>query len=295
LNVSYNTVGVRLATARLEPTTVRISGTFSLEKRAGLLTEDVLTGLKNAEEFYYIVLKSPSVNVALTTTGSSLDANVRRPARSIGGCVVTGDISPNVRVRALPAITYPAITCSFTGIRLVLGNAPGVSPVSGSVSELVFKHSYGAVNVDITGNTAAEVMYTSQAGIISSGGFCIGERVHVSNPAVGSASLVISAEDTRLAIRGEVVDTWNTTTNTGNDDFRLAVRYDETSYWTTLEDSGNDYRLAVRLESHETLPTSGTLFDVVNLFVKADETRQMSVAPSPFKGKTTQNYIEVVA
>jgi hypothetical protein len=62
----------------------------------------------------------------------------------------------------------------------------------------------------------------------------------------------------------------------------------------SLTSLGEDYRLAVRISSHETLYTTGTLFDVVNLYVKADETRQMVVEPSPNRVGDIQNYIKVV-
>jgi hypothetical protein len=62
----------------------------------------------------------------------------------------------------------------------------------------------------------------------------------------------------------------------------------------SLTSLSEDYRLAVRISSHETLYTTGTLFDVVNLYVKADETRQMVVEPSPNRVGDIQNYIKVV-
>jgi hypothetical protein len=294
LNLVYDVDATRRATARLEPITIKIAGTFSLEKRSGLITEDVLTGLKNAEEFYYIVLKSPSVNVALTTTGNSLIANTLVFGYSTSNSAIVGNINPNAIISASIDVTYLTITGNSTGTKLLTGNATGICTTSGNVLELILKRSYGLINTNVTGNTTADVMYTCRLGSTSLNGFCIGQKIQVSNLSVGSVSMAVFANDTRLAVKGNVLNVWNTT-STSNADFRLAVRYDETSYWNTLEDSGNDYRLAVRLESHETLPTSGTLFDVVNLFVRADETRQMSVAPSPFKGKTTQNYIEVVA
>jgi hypothetical protein len=46
--------------------------------------------------------------------------------------------------------------------------------------------------------------------------------------------------------------------------------------------------------SDGTLYTTCVLFDVVNLYVKADETRQMVVAPSPNRVGDIQNYIKVV-
>jgi hypothetical protein len=158
---------------------------------------------------------------------------------------------------------------------------------------LVYKNASCNAVVGVTGTSDAKVMFTTGITYISTGGFCIGERVHVSAPAAGNISLLALSVDGRAAVRGEVVSIWNTTSSSNND-FRLAVRYDEASYWNTLTSLSEDYRLAVRMSSHETLYTTGTLFDVVNLFARADETRQMTVVPSPNRVGDIQNYIKVV-
>jgi hypothetical protein len=211
----------------------------------------------------------------LTTSGDSTYWNRITPANIASGVLDSAGSTSGTR------IVVPYYTTGSIGLIV-------------NTECLVYKNVSCNVVVGITGTADTKVMFTTGITYISTGGFCIGERVHVSAPTAGNIQLLVMNVDGRIAVRGEVVSIWNTTTNTGNDDFRLAVRYDETSYWNTLTSLSEDYRLAVRMSSHETLYTTGTLFDVVNLFVKADETRQMVVAPSPNRVGDIQNYIKVV-
>jgi hypothetical protein len=273
LDIAVTTEGTRRATARLNPIEVQVYGILDTEKKAGLLAKNGYLRTRDVLPLYYEIRKSPSLSTDLTTTGV-IDVLVFKEMQAFGDVTTSVQVLDVNRIVNFKGITTSDVSLygSSTAQRVAVGYSVGEVKLGGNTVELVYKHSEAYVDITTTGAIDSAVMFTSQPGLLATSGFTVGERVHVSNLAMGDLSTIVSAEDTRLA-----------------------VRYDETSYWTTLEDSGNDYRLAVRLESHETLPTSGTLFDVVNLFVRADETRQISVAPSPFKGKTTQNYIEVVA
>jgi hypothetical protein len=295
LNVVMTADGVRQATAILNPIEVQVTGVLDNAKRAGIIGRMGYLRTSNGYPLNYMVYKSPSVITTLSTIGTA-EAIARRLGHSTGSITINSDGVYWER------ITFANLSSgilgsagSTSGIRMVVpDNTIGSVGLGINTTCLVYKHMYGNVVINITGVIDAEVMFTTGITHIGTGGFCIGERVHVSTPAAGNTSLVVVNTDARIAVRGEVVNIWNTTTNTGNDDFRLAVRYDETSYWNTLTSLSEDYRLAVRMSSHETLYTTCVLFDVTNLYAKADETRQMVVAPSPNRVGDIQNYIKVV-
>jgi hypothetical protein len=295
LNVVVIADGIRQATAILNPVEVKVTGIFDTEKRAGIIGRMGYLRTSNKYPFNYNVYKSPSSGATLSTTGIA-EAVTRRLGSSTGNVTTSGDCvyweritNANISSGVLSSVG------SASSIRIVvLDNTIGSIVPNSKITCLVYKHVSCNGVIGITGALDSKIMFTIDVTNIGTGGFCIGERVHVSAPAAGTISLVVVNLDSRIAIRGEVVSIWNTTTNTGNDDFRLAIRYDETSYWNTLTSLSEDYRLAVRMSSHETLYTTCTLFDVVNLFVKADETRQMVVAPSPNRVGDIQNYIKVV-
>jgi hypothetical protein len=272
LDVVVTTDGVRQATAILNPIEVQVTGVLDNEKRAGIIGRMGYLRTSNGYPLYYNVYKSPSSGAILGTTGTT-DAVIARVGSSTGSVTTGGDSV------YLERITHANITSGVLGsigstssTRIViLDNTIGSVGLAVDTVCLVYKQVSCNGIINITGAADAEVMFTTGITHIGTGGFCIGERAHVSAPAAGNVPLLA------LSVDG-----------------RAAVRYDETSYWNTLTSLSEDYRLAVRMSSHETLYTTCVLFDVVNLFVRADETRQMTVAPSPNRVGNIQNYIKVV-
>jgi hypothetical protein len=229
LDVVVTADGIRQATAILNPIEVKITGILDNEKRAGIISRMGYLRTSDVYPLNYEVHKSPSVEAVLNTTGT-INVVIIQSCSSIGSIITGGNGAYCNRITSTNIATGVLDSAgSASCIRIVV-----LDYVTGSVGLaintvcLVYKNAYCNAIIGITGTTTAKVMFTINTTYIGTGGFCIGEHVHVSSPSNG------------------------------------------------------------------TLYTTGELFCTTNLFAKADDTRQMIVAPSPNRVDDIQNYIKVV-
>ena len=249
IGVTYSSVGVRIATARVDPIeSLLIGSSLDPDRKAGLIALPGFTRLAGPAVVYDTIAPAGIV-ASLSTTGTCY---AERRALGYSNGTITCS-APSLQQRTItPAVigegnlTTDAVS---TGERRVLGYGSGSLNTDVVVVELVNKVSYATGNVNTVITTQANVMFTTQPVNLTTSGYGFARRIHVSEP-----SQIVTA----LA-------------DTGND-YRLAVRMNEISYWNTTE-----------ME----------LFDIVNLFARADETRRVDIPPSPFAGTTTLHYIEV--
>ena len=269
LAVTVETEPVKMARAQINQVLVQIVGSFDTEKRSGMITELGYTGLSGRTSAK--IKKTVTPIGTLGTYVSSANTVVYKQAEALGDITTVGVTQSNTIISGVMVNGVIGSSISTSAVRFARPITVNGLPTTGSINSVVFKRIKEVGTVALTGGANYRIGVKVQNGTITASGFTIGRKVQLGTSA-GTVGLVAVAADTRLAVRPELV-----------------------AGWETLVDSGNDYRLAVRLEFNEELTTSGALFDVVNLFGRADETRQMTVAPSSARDGNYHNYMKVVA
>ena len=269
LAVTVKTEPVKRARPQLEEILVQLVGSFDIEKRSGLITEPGFTGLGGMTSAE--IKKTVTPIGTLGTYISSANSKVYKEITAVGTVetLVTGVGNNITSAGSSGAVNTSG---SITPVRLAVPITSNSLPTTGGITSKTFKVIKESGVVPLTGTADGVIGSKTQSGTVTTTGFAVGRKIVASAPSSGLVGTLAVALDTRLA-----------------------VRLDENSQWATLADSGNDYRTAVRLEFNEQLATTGTLFDVVNLFGRADETRQMIVAPSTAREGNSHNYMKVVA
>ena len=269
-NVEANTVSlavrfeancVRRATAIPDSSYSFITGNpLTDEKYSGLVAHPGNVRL-TGPSLGAVTEKPQEIESLLGTTGTAT-AVIRRTGEALVELRVTGStLQQNMITPASIYVGLTELSGSTTAVRRVESYANTTQlALLGEATAKVFKHSYSVGNVSTTGTVVPLIMFTTNDIFLETTGFGFARYVHVSKPAEGVTQLLDSGNDYRLAVRGD---------NSGS---------------TSLIDSGNDYRVAVRGDNSGSVVLSGNIFEVVNLFSRADETRQIEVPPSPFKG-----------
>ena len=249
IGVAYNSVGVRRATATVEPIeSLVIGSSLDPDRKAGLVALPGFVRLAGPAVVYDTIAPA-AISAVLATIGTC-----QAERRVLG--YSNGDVACSVPSLPQRTITPAVINAGTldtnavsTGQRRVLGYSSGLLGTNVVVVELVNKISYAIGSIDTATTAQADIMFTTQPVNLTTSGYGFARRVHVGQP-------------------GQMV--------------------------TSLSDSGNDYRLAVRMdEQSQWNTTEMDLLIIANLFIRADETRQVNIPPSPFAGTTTLHYIEV--
>ena len=208
------------------------------------------------------------------------------------------------------------VSVRLTGSRLTYGvNKPAVISATlgtAGVSTAVIRVS-GVVNSSssLVGNSVQQNTITPadlSAGIVQTAGTTFGVRRIVAS-SVGNTNLTVSAQELVLkesygtatvattgTAQADVMFTTNATSLAlsgygfarrvhvsqpvagvvglidSNRDFRTAVRWDQSDYWYTL---------------------TSDVFVIANPFVRADETRQLTIPANPYAGVDTAHYIQI--
>jgi hypothetical protein len=252
----------------------------------------------------------PKLNVVVTADGVRRATAILNPIE----VQVTGILDNEKRAGIISKMGYLR-----TGNRYPLNYNVYKSPSSGATLSttgtakgviILLGSSTGNVTTSGNGIYCERITFANMSsGVLGSIGNTSSIRIVIIDNTTGSVGLVVKttclvykysycngAVKVTGALDTEVMFTTNIT-NIGTGGFCIGERIQVGAPIAgniSLSSLNEDYRLAVRMDSHETLYTTCTLFDVVNLFVRADETRQMTVASSPNRVGDIQNYIKVV-